>query len=207
MKVAFELAVAIIVTIIAIGLGGAIWGAATDNGLVVESFSVSARSGEPRTDGRRRGGQAARQIVVAAIADRVQSRAFELREQTGAATSNCRSPTPAFPSASSIARCITWLGHQTRITGEIYRTPAGLAVTARAGSDTSPTFTGSDADLDKLIRQGGRVCLSRDTALPLRGVSRECRPHEGSRSRLSRSDRERFRQGSRLGPYRHREHL
>src|ERR1700744_1452508 len=38
MKVAFELAVAIIFTLIAIGLGWAVWDAARDNGLVVESF-------------------------------------------------------------------------------------------------------------------------------------------------------------------------
>jgi tetratricopeptide (TPR) repeat protein len=46
-----------------------------------------------------------------------------------------------------------WLGHETHITGEIYRTAQGLAITARAGSDASPTFTGTDADFDKLVQQ------------------------------------------------------
>src|ERR1700743_1198558 len=40
MKVAFELAIALIFTLVAIGLGAAVWGAATENGLVVQSFSV-----------------------------------------------------------------------------------------------------------------------------------------------------------------------
>ena len=46
-----------------------------------------------------------------------------------------------------------WLGNQTRITGEIFRTPSGLAVTARTGTNPGPTFTGNDAELDALIQK------------------------------------------------------
>jgi tetratricopeptide (TPR) repeat protein len=50
-----------------------------------------------------------------------------------------------------------WLGHETRITGEVYRTAGGIALTARAGSDTSPTFTGSEADLDALMQKAAEA--------------------------------------------------
>ena len=44
-----------------------------------------------------------------------------------------------------------WLGSATRITGEVVRTPAGIAVTARAGEGTSRRFEGAESDLDKLV--------------------------------------------------------
>src|SRR5580693_6856807 len=39
----------------------------------------------------------------------------------------------------------------TRISGEIYRTPDGLAISARAGNDSTPVLKGSEADIDALI--------------------------------------------------------
>ena len=44
-----------------------------------------------------------------------------------------------------------WLGHETRITGEVVRTTAGVAVTARAGAEAGGTFEGSEADIEALI--------------------------------------------------------
>jgi tetratricopeptide (TPR) repeat protein len=50
-----------------------------------------------------------------------------------------------------------WLGSETKITGEVVRTPAGLAVTARAGAQSGKTFQGADADLDKLVQQAAEA--------------------------------------------------
>ncbi len=44
-----------------------------------------------------------------------------------------------------------WLGSATRITGEVVRTPSGIAVTARAGEATGRRFEGAEGDLDKLV--------------------------------------------------------
>ena len=49
------------------------------------------------------------------------------------------------------------LGHATRISGEVMRTPAGLAVTARAGAEQGRTFAGPDADYDKLMQQAAEA--------------------------------------------------
>ncbi|MGH2928473.1 MAG: hypothetical protein ACRDL8_09740, partial [Solirubrobacteraceae bacterium] len=46
-----------------------------------------------------------------------------------------------------------WLGHETRVSGEVVRTPAGLSVTARSGAQPGKSFSGSEADLDALIGQ------------------------------------------------------
>jgi tetratricopeptide (TPR) repeat protein len=44
-----------------------------------------------------------------------------------------------------------WLGSETRISGEIVRTPSGLAVTARAGEAPGRRFEGAESDIDRLI--------------------------------------------------------
>jgi tetratricopeptide (TPR) repeat protein len=152
MKVAFELAVAIIVTIIAIGLGSAIWSAANDKGLVVESFSVPPDLANRGLTG---------DVIAAKLLDKLsslQSQTISSRAPSSYANNwggdiKLQIPDTGVSIGEFNRSLHTLLGHQTRITGEVYRTPAGLSVTARAGSDTSPTFTGSDADLDKLIRQ------------------------------------------------------
>ena len=41
---------------------------------------------------------------------------------------------------------MNWIGHQTRITGEVVRSGAGFAVTARAGTSAGSTFRGNDLD-------------------------------------------------------------
>jgi tetratricopeptide (TPR) repeat protein len=46
-----------------------------------------------------------------------------------------------------------WLGNDTRITGEVVRTAAGLAVTVRVASLPGETFSGPEASLDDLVRK------------------------------------------------------
>ena len=45
------------------------------------------------------------------------------------------------------------LGHDSRLTGEIVRTASGLSLTARTGVEGAESVTGSEADLDGLVRQ------------------------------------------------------
>jgi len=46
-----------------------------------------------------------------------------------------------------------WLGHETHISGEVWHTPAGIAITARAGDDASARIIGNEADLDGLVQK------------------------------------------------------
>ena len=152
MKFAFELALAVIFTIVAIGLGWAVWGAMNDRGLVVESFSVP-----PDLAGRGLTGE----VVAAKLLDKlsylqsatVSSRAASSYANNWGGDIKLQIPDTGVSIGEFNRSLHAWLGHQTRITGEIYRSGAGIAVTARAGSSASPTFTGSDADLDRLIRK------------------------------------------------------
>jgi tetratricopeptide (TPR) repeat protein len=45
-----------------------------------------------------------------------------------------------------------WLGHDTRISGEVYHTATGLAVTARAGAN-GVTSTGAESEFDALVQK------------------------------------------------------
>jgi tetratricopeptide (TPR) repeat protein len=151
-KLSLELALAAVVTIAAIALGAALWSAASDNGLVVESFAVP-----PDLAGRGLTGD----VVAARLLDKLS--ALQAATQSNRAPNSYANnwgsdikvqiPDTGVSIGEFVRLLHTWLGHQTRISGEIWRTDKGIAVTARAGSTTSPTFTGSDADLDKLIQQ------------------------------------------------------
>jgi tetratricopeptide (TPR) repeat protein len=152
MKLAFELALAFILVAIAVGLGAAIWNASQDDGLVVESFSVP-----PDLAGRGLTGE----VVAAKLLDKLSAlQAATVSNRASSSYANnwdgdikLQIPDTGISIGEFNRSLHAWLGHQTRITGEIWRTPTGLAVTARAGSDTSPTFTGAEADLDKLMQQ------------------------------------------------------
>ena len=154
LKVGFELSVALIALLIAAAIASAVWNAARDNGLVVESFSVPPELADKGLTG---------QVVAARILDRLsalQAQTVSHRAASSYANNWGNDIKVQIPdtgiSIGDFNRYLhQWLGHETHITGEIYRAPAGLAVTARAGSTASPTFTG--ADLDKLLQQAAEA--------------------------------------------------
>ena len=53
-----------------------------------------------------------------------------------------------------------WLGHDTRITGELWRTGTGIAVTAREGSEAGATFAGAESELDGLMQKAAEAVYS-----------------------------------------------
>ena len=50
-----------------------------------------------------------------------------------------------------------WLGRETRISGEVVRTPIGYQVTARAGAEPGQSFVGAEAELDTTIRRAAEA--------------------------------------------------
>jgi predicted Zn-dependent protease len=150
LKVAFEIAVAFIVIVLAAGIASALWSASHADGLVVEAFSVP-----PDLAGRGLTGE----VVAAKVLDQLATMQTQTQSSRAAASyatnwgDDIKVQIPdTGVSIGELNRYLRqWLGHETHITGEIYRTAAGLAITARAGSGASPTFNGSDADFDKLI--------------------------------------------------------
>ena len=156
MKVAFELSVAFIVLALAVGISAAIWNAANDTGVAIQAFSVPPDMAAKGITG---------EVVAAKLLDRLsslQAQTASNRAPSSYANNWGNDIKVQIPdtgvSIGELNRYLrSWLGHGTHISGEIYRTNSGIAVTARAGSDTSPTFQGKEADLDNLIQQAAEA--------------------------------------------------
>ncbi|MGA9794996.1 MAG: hypothetical protein WBQ17_05600 [Rhizomicrobium sp.] len=150
MKLAFEFAVAIILLGLVMLIAGAVWDAANDNGLVIESFSVSPDLAAKGITG---------QVVASKVLDRLDAMQNATNSDRAASSyannwgDDVKVEIPdTGVSIGEFTRYLhVWLGHRTQITGDVYRTGNGYAVTARVGSIATPTYTGGD--LDTLVNQ------------------------------------------------------
>ena len=163
MKLTFELSMATIVLALAVLIGTAIWRAAHDHSLVIESFSVPAD-------------MATRGITGQAVAAQLQDKLTAMQNETDSArpadsyTNNWGSdikvqiPDTGVSVGEFYRMLAAWFGHQTHISGEIYRTPGGLAVTVRARGDSGDTIQGSERDLDALMQKAAESVYARTQA-------------------------------------------
>ncbi|MGH6876443.1 MAG: hypothetical protein ACREHV_03580 [Rhizomicrobium sp.] len=151
LKVAFELAIALVLLAIVAALGTAIWSAAHDNGLVIEGFSVPPDIASRGLTGR---------VVASQLLDRLTRMQDETNSVRAADTyrSNwgddikVEIPDTGISIGELNRYLHQWLGHETHMTGEVYHTPSGIAVTARA-RDAGATFAGREGDLDALVQK------------------------------------------------------
>jgi hypothetical protein len=161
MKVAFELSLALLALTVIVMVGAALWSAAHDDGLVIESFSVPPD-------------MAARGLTGDVVAARLLDKLAKLQAQTASARAassyandwgsdiKVQIPDTGVSIGQVYDYLTRWLGHQTHISGEITRNAAGaISVTARVGADGSPDFTGSEADFDKLLQQAAEAVYAK----------------------------------------------
>jgi hypothetical protein len=157
MKVAFELSLALLALTLIVMVGAALWSAAHDDGLVIESFSVPPD-------------MAARGLTGDVVAARLLDKLAKLQAQTASARAassyannwggdiKVQIPDTGVSIGQLYDYLTQWLGHQTHISGEITRNAAGaISVTARVGADASPDFAGNEADFDRLLQQAAEA--------------------------------------------------
>jgi tetratricopeptide (TPR) repeat protein len=145
LKLAFEFSLALFVVALIVGLGSALWGAAHDDALVIETFSVPPD-------------------MASKVQDRLSAMQAETNSTRAASSyannwdNDIKVQVPdTGVSIGEIAKYLhEWLGRQMHIKGEVYRTAGGIAVTARTDGIATGTFTGADADLDALIDDAAR---------------------------------------------------
>ena len=159
MKGALQIMTALVGLTAAVAVGAVVRNAAHSEGLIIESFSVPPD-------------MAARGVTGQMVASQMLDRLTVMQDLT-------RSFRPARSYANNWGNDIkveipetgvsvgeiqhflkNWLGHDTRISGEVYRTATGIAVTARSGSNTGATFTGADSDLDALVQKAAEHVYS-----------------------------------------------
>ncbi|MGC1304185.1 MAG: tetratricopeptide repeat protein [Caulobacteraceae bacterium] len=159
-RVGMQALVALIAGFVALSLVAAAWSAANDHGLVVEPFSVPPDLAQRGLTG---------QVVAKQVLDRLsdlQAQTTSMRAANSYQNNWGEDLKVEIPetgvSLGEVRRYLReWLGHETHISGEIYRTPTGLTLTARAGEDAGQSFTAPDADYDKLVAQASEAVYRR----------------------------------------------
>ncbi len=137
---------------IAVVIAAMAWSAHEDHGVAIEAFSVPPDLAQRGLTG---------QVVASQLLDKLaalQAKTVTARPASTYANDWGGDIKVEIPetgvSIGELNRYLReWLGAQTRITGDVVRTPAGVAVTARAGALAGRTFQGAESDLDQLIQR------------------------------------------------------
>jgi len=152
MGVGLKVLTAVVGLVFALALGSMAWSASQERGLVIEPFSVPPDFAQRGVTG---------QVVASRLLDRLS----EMGEQTNSARAastyannwngDIKVQIPqAGVSVGELRRyLVQWLGRQTTVGGELYRTPQGLTLAARTGTAAATAHSGaSEAELDRMIQ-------------------------------------------------------
>ena len=135
-----------------IGVGAAaVWYAAHSDGLVIESFSVPPDLAQKGQSGQVVATQLLDQINLVENSSQGQSRPG--RALSGGWSDDVKVEIPETGiSIGELYRFLCrWLGHESRLSGEVVHAPEGLAVTVRIDGANSATYIGSESDLNGLV--------------------------------------------------------
>jgi tetratricopeptide (TPR) repeat protein len=159
------LGVALRLATLCVGIGAAtgvclmVWDAAHSNGLLIEPFSVPPD-------------MAAKGLSGQVIASQVQDKLTEMQ-----ATTESFRPARSYAnnwgndikveipetgvSIGEFRRFLRdWLGNDTHISGEVWHSDAGLAISARTSGERGATFTGPPSDLEALVQKAAEHVYS-----------------------------------------------
>jgi tetratricopeptide (TPR) repeat protein len=150
MRGAGQMMLVLVGLLILAGLGAAIWDAANDRGLVVEAFSVPPDLAAKGLTG---------EVIASKVLDRLA--AFQAQTVSGRASASYANnwgddikvqiPNTGVSIGEFNRALHQWLGHATHISGEVWRTPDGIALAARVGGASTPVLKGSEAAIDALV--------------------------------------------------------
>jgi hypothetical protein len=150
-KAAIQVMTAVVGMAVVIALGAMAWSASREHGVVVEAFSVPPDL-------------AARGLTGQVVAGKFLSDLQKMQAQTvsmrapGTYVDNWSGEVKVEIPETGVSigelhrLLVDWLGHNTRIEGDVYRTPQGLTVTARAGALPASDQAGAETDLDALVQ-------------------------------------------------------
>ena len=157
--VLLRVATAVVGIAIAAGISTMVWDAAHSSGLVIEPFAVPSDMAAKGLTG---------QVVASQMLDRLtvmQDATYSTRppqsyENNWGDNAKVEIPETGI-SIGELQRFLkSWLGHDTHISGEVWRTQTGIAVTARESAQAGATFTGPESDLDGLMQKAAEHVYS-----------------------------------------------
>jgi tetratricopeptide (TPR) repeat protein len=152
LKLTFELAIAGVVVALVLLICATVWEAARDNSLVVEAFSVP-----PNLAARGLTGQA----VAAQVQDNLSAmQAATLSARPASSYANnwgddikVQIPDTGMSVSEFYRLLVSWIGHQTHISGEVWRNGGQIVVMARVGANPASKVTGTETNLSALFQQ------------------------------------------------------
>ncbi len=159
LKLGFELALAVIVLIVAVGLVAVLWQAAHAEGLVIDPINVPASLAEKGLSG---------QVVANKLLDRLTVMQRETDSSRAASTFandwthdiTVQIPDTGVSLGQAVRFLNGWLGHQTHLSGDLYQTPSGAALTVRIGTEPGTTFDSKTGDLDAIVAKAAEAVFA-----------------------------------------------
>jgi tetratricopeptide (TPR) repeat protein len=156
LRVGFQIFLVLVATVLSIGALIMVRDAVEDHGLVVEAFSVPPGLSQDGLTG---------EVAATRFLDKLQAMQTATTSERPADSyqynwgSDIKVEIPetglSLREFSKLLR--DRFGHASHITGEVIRTPAGIAVTARFGDATPETFAGPQSDFDELARKAAEA--------------------------------------------------
>ena len=151
MGVVLRVATAIVGIAVAGGLAYLVWDAAHSKGLIIEPFNVPSDMASRGLTGEVVAGQMIDKLTTMTKSE--SSRAVQSYANNWGSNIKVEIPETGISIGELRNFLRDWLGHDIHMSGEIYRTADGIAVTARAGGEEGATFTGKETDLDALVQK------------------------------------------------------
>jgi tetratricopeptide (TPR) repeat protein len=151
-----QIMAAAVAGLVVAAIGAAVWRAYQDDGVVIEAFSVPPDLAAKGLTG---------QVIAAQMQDKLsalQTATYSFRAPSSYASAWSKDIKVEIPetgvSIGEFDRYLAdWLGHETHVRGEVWRTTSGIAVTARAGDDATTVVNGKEADLDTLMQKAAEA--------------------------------------------------
>jgi tetratricopeptide (TPR) repeat protein len=160
MYTALEVIIGLILALIFAAIASAVYEASRADGLVIEAFSAP-----PDLAAKGLGGE----VLASKLLDRLNAMQN--------ATSSSRAPSSfshdwnndikvAIPDTGiSLGEAIrylhNWLGREMHLTGDLYETAQGIALTVRLDNEPGETFSGPAADLDAIVQRAAEAVFRR----------------------------------------------
>jgi len=160
MYTALELVVGLLLFLVFAAIASAVYEAGRADGLVIEAFGAP-----PDLAAKGLGGE----VLASKLLDRLNamqnattsSRAPSSFSHDWSDDIKVAIPDTGISLGEAIRYLHNWLGHEMHLTGELYETAQGVALTVRLDSEPGETFSGPVSDLDAIVQRAAEAVFRR----------------------------------------------
>jgi len=152
-KAAFECCAGLLALALVSSLSAMVWKAAHSDGLVIESFAVPSDLAARGLSGQAIASQTLDKLTAIISSTNGSVRAAKSYSSNQGDDIKVEIPETGVSVGEAYRFLKNWLGHETHISGEIWRTSTGIAITARVSGQEGVTLTGSEANLTDLVQK------------------------------------------------------